>query len=81
MKTIETAELWTVILLAHDIQSSCSSSSGGQSTKSVISRLVGEILTLQNRVGKKNHKKHMLGLEVHRVLNKQTKAKVLLVCF
>lgn len=53
MKTIETAELWTVILPAHDIQSSCSSSSGGQSTKSVISRLVGEILTLQNRVGGK----------------------------
>lgn len=53
VKTIETAELWTAISLAHDIQSSCSSWIGRQSTKNVISRLAEKILTLQNSFKKR----------------------------
>ena len=75
VKTIETAELWTAISLTHEIQSSCSSWSGRQSTKNVISRLAEKILTLQNSF-KKTKRSLSLVCENRptEVLKKQTKA-------
>lgn len=83
MKTMKTAELWTVILLAHEIQSSCSSSSARQSTKIAISRLAEKILTLQNCVKRKKEKSNCLICENKptEVLEKQSKAKTLLFYF